>query len=412
MEITMNKNKLFLPIVMLVGLLFTACDKDEIVRTPMELTWDILTPESVQYEGGSLGWAPKDYFKANGQEGDIVMTCKNYDSLYFAETSTDSYDCGWASLRIEANKLRIHFPYNVSDAPEVSEEITIIGRDGKKKATAIIVLTRTFEGGEQPGPEAVPEAAKFKMHISDVEPFMHLDSPLPAPTDLISFRITDINGNYTHFGFPEYTHYYDSIVWSADDLPHTFKVYEGYVTEGISEQHFITQWSSHFFKKGTVKTRLKGYSQGKVAYETSLDVSLCERDFLGIEWGVVVLQKPANLTTYCLLDRNYEYTVYDVTAKDGAQFSKIVPVNHKSIPISDFIAVARKAVMTLMGTNVGAGQSAKGKESLFKCLPEKDVEAELYWENKTSRMIMLHKIPGNPDDLTLENYYLHIEPKQ
>lgn len=44
--------------------------------------------------------------------------------------------------------MKIHFPKYVSDTPEVSEEITIMGRDGKLKASAVIVLTRTFEEGE------------------------------------------------------------------------------------------------------------------------------------------------------------------------------------------------------------------------------------------------------------------------
>lgn len=136
-----------MPLIMLACLLFTACDKDEIVRPPMELTCDILTPESVKYEGGSLGWSPRVYFKTDGREGNVVITCKNYHTLGFAETSSDSYDCGWATLRIDGNKVTIHFPRSVSDRPESSEEITIIGRDGKMKASAVIGLTRTFDAG-------------------------------------------------------------------------------------------------------------------------------------------------------------------------------------------------------------------------------------------------------------------------
>ena len=59
----------------------------------------------------------------------------------------------------------------------------------------------------------------------------------------------------------------------------------------------------------------EGYRKGKVEYETSLAVRLYERDFLGIEWGTIVLQSPQNLTTYCLLDTDYEYQVYDNRGK-------------------------------------------------------------------------------------------------
>ncbi len=134
-------------------------------------------------------------------------------------------------------------------------------------------------------------------------------------------------------------------------------------------------------------------------------------DFLGLDWSTVVLLNPKNPTVYCRLDTDYEYQVNDIVAKDGNPFSKIIPVNHKLIQDSDFPAVARKAIITLMDNNVGEGRSAKGKEILFKCLPDEGMEAELYWENKTSRMLMLHQLANNPDGLAQNMYYLHAEPK-
>lgn len=398
----------------LVCLLFTACDKDEIIREPMEWTFDILTPENVKYEGGEPGWIPKYHFRANGKEGDIVMTCENYDVLNLISGNSDTYDCGWATVKVEANQLKIHFPYNASGAPEASETITISANNGKEKAQTIIGLVRTFEKEElpDPKPEQIPEEAKFKMIKAGFTPLMHLDSPLPAPLDLVTFRITDINDNYTPLYFPEFIQYYDSIVWSAENFPHTFRVYESSTTEEGAEAHLTTQWSSHFFKSGTIKNHLRGYRNGKVEYETSLNVTLYERDFLGLEWGVVVLQKPQNLTAYCHLDTDYEYQVNDIVEKEDAPFSKIIPVNHKHLSDSDFLTAAQKAIKALMENNVGEGQNAKGKENLFKCLPEKGVEAELYWENKTTRILMLHQLSNNPDESVQEMYYLHVEPKQ
>lgn len=63
-----------------------------------------------------------------------------------------------------------------------------------------------------------------------------------------------------------------------------------------------------------------------------------------------------------------------------------------------------------MENSHGAGQDANGKESLFKCLPAKDVVAERYWENETTRMLMLHQLPVEEESAE-ESYYLHIEPK-
>ena len=86
-------------------------------------------------------------------------------------------------------------------------------------------------------------------------------------------------------------------------------------------------------------------------------------------------------------------------------------MNHKQLSDSDFPAAAQKAIKTLMENNIGEGQNAGGKENLFKCLPEEGVKAELYWENPTTHMLMLHQLSDGTDELVQERYYLHIEPK-
>ena len=98
-----------MPFMTLVCLLFTACNKDDILPGgPMLWTYEILTPESVEYEGGTVGWIPKECFKANGNEGYIVMTCKNFDMLNPISGGSYTYDCGWATLKVEANQLKMH----------------------------------------------------------------------------------------------------------------------------------------------------------------------------------------------------------------------------------------------------------------------------------------------------------------
>lgn len=405
-----------MPFMAIICLLLTTCDKDKILPGgPMNWTYEILTPENVKYLGSSVEWIPKYSFKANCKEGDIVMTCENFDVLNPISGNSYTYNCGWAIVKVEANLLKIHFPQQKSEVPDTYEEITISANDGKRKASTKICLTRTFKEKPDPDPETLPEEAKFKIVMKDFTPMMHIESPLPAPLDLLTFRITDINNHYTPVGFPEFTQYYDSIVWNAENFPHTFKVYNRKTTKDMSdmsEVHLTTQWASHFFKSGTIKNYLKGYRNGKVEYETSLNVTLYERDFLGLKWGEVVLQNPQNITTYCYLNTDYEYQVNDIVEKDGNPFSKITPVNHKLLPDSDFLITAQEAIRTLMEDNVGEGQDAKGKEKLFRCLPEKDVEAKLYWENETTRMLMLHQLSNDPDGLVPEKYYLHIEPKE
>ena len=78
----MKMNKLLTPLLVIISLLFTACDKDDILPgTPMVWDYEILTPENVKFTGGSVGWIETFSFEANCNEGDIVMTCENYDVL-------------------------------------------------------------------------------------------------------------------------------------------------------------------------------------------------------------------------------------------------------------------------------------------------------------------------------------------
>jgi hypothetical protein len=406
-------NRLSVPFMMVVCLLFTACDKDDnLSNESMVWSYELLTPDNVKCRDSSIEETPKYSFEANDKESDIVMTCENFGMLNPISGNSYIYDCGWATLKIEANQLKIHFPAYVSEIPDAHAEVKISANDGNRKVYTIINLMRTFKE-EQPNtkPETLPQEAKFKLIMAKYTPLMHIESSLPAPFDLITFRITDINGQYMSMGSPDFTQYYDSIVWSADNYPHTFKIYESNANAEGAGKEVTTQWGSYFFKSGTVKSHLKGYRHGKVEYETSLNTTLYPRDFLGLDWSVIVLQNAQNLTVYCRLDKDYEYKVYDIVAKNNAPYSKIVPVNHKLLSYTDFLPTTRKAIKTLMENNVGEGQDAQGKEGLFKCLPEEGVEAELYWENKTSRMLMLHQLPTEADDIASEVYYLHLEPK-
>ena len=57
--------------------------------------------------------------------------------------------------------------------------------------------------------------------------------------------------------------------------------------------------------------------------------------------------------------------------------------------------------------NIEEGVSAKNQIQSFNCVPE-GFEGELFWENKTTRILLLHELPS---DTSLEEYYLLIEAK-
>lgn len=73
------------------------------------------------------------------------------------------------------------------------------------------------------------------------------------------------------------------------------------------------------------------------------------------------------------------------------------------------MAVAKEALMNLMIENIGKVQNAAGKTDSFKCLPSDGIEVVAFWENKTTRILLLHQLPD--EEWGDEDYYLHFEAK-
>ncbi|MCM1138770.1 MAG: DUF4377 domain-containing protein [Muribaculum sp.] len=256
----------------------------------------------------------------------------------------------------------------------------------------------------------VPDKYKFKFVEAGMTTLMGDNYPFAAPFDNITYRITDNYERYEPVGFPEFTQYYDSIVWCADNLPNTVRIYEQDNTENSIKQHIEHQWSTHFFNKGEQKTALKGYRKGEVIYSTSLTTTLRERDFLCYDWtnGSVAIGNPGNTAIYCPLDSQYEYQAFHTQEQNGVRFAQIRVWNKKSLSEAEFLPVSRDALIELMTDNIGQAQSPSGKVETFKCLPSESVEAINFWENKTTRILLLL---STPDEYGFQDYYLHFESK-
>lgn len=133
-------NKLFMPFMVLVCLLLTACDKDDVLPArPMEWSYEIITPANVQFLKSTTDVSPSYFFETNGKGGDMVMTCENYDVLNPISEDSYVYDCGWATLKIEGNQVKIHFaPSTPDDVALTHEEIQISANDGDRKVYTLI----------------------------------------------------------------------------------------------------------------------------------------------------------------------------------------------------------------------------------------------------------------------------------
>ena len=256
---------------------------------------------------------------------------------------------------------------------------------------------------------AVPDEYRFKLTKSGYRPFMNDNFQIPAPMEGLTFRITDAYDRYEAIGYPKFVEYYDSIVWSAEGMPETVRIYESRNYDTGAAQRFTSQWSSHFFKGGAIETSLSGYRNGAAVHKSSLTVRLTQRDFLCYDWnkGSVVISNPSCETAFCLLDSRYEYQLVDTQEKDGVRYAQIEVANTKNISEMIFLITSQAGLRKLMNENIGQAQKVTGKAGQFHCLPEGD-EAVQYWENGSTRVMMMHHAAT---DSRTEVYYLHAEEK-
>lgn len=370
---------------------------------------DNQSPENIEY-AYMLDAVSQIIIEVNYKGGDITLICNNYDNLLPIGTDgSNTYDCGWGLFTVDGRQVKCHFPEDASGKPEATEQISISAKNGKEVVNTILLVKRTF-GEQEPEPEELPDKYKFKLIKAGLMPFMNDDFTVPAPFDNIIYRITDYYDRYQPIGFPEFTQHYDSIVWCADGFPNTVKVYERQNSSTMNEEHFSSQWSTHFFKSGEIKSRLKGYRDGKVVYSTSLTTYLYERDFLCYDWveGSFAIANPTNHGIYCLLDEKYEYSALDAQEMNGTRYGYIGVRNPNGLSGDAQYAYMQAALLKLMTVNMGQAQSAAEKLTLFKCLPSDDIEALGFWENPTTRILLLHQLPA---DAVREKYYLHFESK-
>ncbi len=252
----------------------------------------------------------------------------------------------------------------------------------------------------------VPKAARFRLTKAGHSSLMGEEYPLPAPFDLITFRITAPDGRYDPLGFPDYTRYYDSIVWRAEGLPDTMPIYRSRHDGQGSEERFSSQWSSYFFRSGQVTSYAAGYRGGEAVYADTLRLALYERDFLCFDWeeGNVSLTGGYD-GVYCRLDRSREYRVCHTEQTDGTRYARIAVAHAGELDDEAFAGHAREALLRLMEENLGRGQSGEGNAGAFVCLPE-GAEPVWYWENATTRIMLLHE-PAT--EFERETYRLHVE---
>lgn len=250
-------------------------------------------------------------------------------------------------------------------------------------------------------PDELPEEAKFKLKMVQLTPFMDLDTPLAAPFDFLTFRILNHKDEFSFPETPKFLQYYDRIEMSSPNLPDTYCVYKG------TSSGFTSQWGSYFYEKMDFPISLKGYKDGKLIYEYSVNQVMRERDFLGIDWknGSITVANPKTICIYNILDTRYEFLLTDTQMSNDTPYVRIGVASRDEITDVVYLRLQLQGLRWLMKKYLGEKSSLSA--SGFKTLPQNADIVETY-ENKTTRIAILHQ---NADDLHDEQYYAIAEPK-
>lgn len=257
-------------------------------------------------------------------------------------------------------------------------------------------------------PDELPEEAKFKLKMGQLEPFMHMDTPMPAPFDLLTFKLVDYQDEYNFlYGNAVFLQYYDSIVVSSPVMPDTYRVFQQSCDENGCGSRYIPQWSSYFFEKSDFQLCLKGYKGGKVIYEYSMEQMMQERDFLCVDWtcGIYAMANPLTACIYCVLDSRYEFLLTDTQMRNGTYYVKIRVAPGSELVQSEYVKKQEQGLKWLLDKYLARQPIPNVAD--FKTLPE-DAEVVDVYGNSTTRAALIH----NDDiDIYKEYYYVIAEQK-
>ena len=270
----------------------------------------------------------------------------------------------------------------------------------------IEVISDTLVTAQQP--DELPEEAKFKLKMGQLEPFMHMDTPMPAPFDLLTFKLVDYQDEYNFlYGNAVFLQYYDSIVVSSPVMPDTYRVFQQSCDENGCGSRYISQWSSYFFEKSDFQLCLKGYKGGKVIYEYSMEQMMQERDFLCVDWtcGIYAMANPLTACIYCVLDSRYEFLLTDTQMRNGTYYVKIRVAPGSELVQSEYVKKQEQGLKWLLDKYLARQPIPNVAD--FKTLPE-DAEVVDVYGNSTTRAALIH----NDDiDIYKEYYYVIAEQK-
>lgn len=184
----------------------------------------------------------------------------------------------------ENTTLRIENP-ELIDAVytwELGKQKAKIEIKGKQKGETNIAVTDHETG----------ESATIKVKVTEYPmPRLAVEKPKGNIFDLMNFYL--YREDSQSINSSELAAVCDSIVWTADGLNGSFRVFEHKEGSNWVENHLTMKWGHCFKYPGEYKTHLTAWKDNKVTYQYQLDLSVTNnKDFLEYNWSDITKDTP------------------------------------------------------------------------------------------------------------------------
>lgn len=155
--------------------------------------------------------------------------------------------------------------------------------NGKQKGETDIVVTDHATG----------ESATIKVKVTEYPmPRLAVDQPKRNIFDMMNFYL--YNEDSQPISLIELSVVCDSIVWTADGLKGSYRVFEHKKGDGWDSSHLTVKWGNCFKYPGEYKTYLTTWRDNKVTHRHQLDISVTNhKDFLLYNWSEITKESQA-----------------------------------------------------------------------------------------------------------------------
>lgn len=236
------KKQLGIPLLFLLMVAFTGCNDDD--NTENHMVLPVNSCEVMQWQSTTINLTPNKNCSLSFDNPELI------DATYIGDLGN--------------NKARIEIK-----GKQVGEtKLTITDHETGESATIMVKVTK------YPMPQLGVKQSAGNI-FDNMSFYLYMEDGQTINSNVLSKAC-------------------DSIVWTAEGVKGSFRVYEHQEGEGKSSDKLTLKWDHCFKYSGEYKIHLTAWKNNKAIYNNQLDVSIADRkDFLGYNWNEITKESQA-----------------------------------------------------------------------------------------------------------------------